>query len=263
MWIFESAFRWTEILHLCGGGVGVVFIRGEVFTHKPAHKRTISRQTEQIHLHIKGLWAETPSGLRVRETPSGLHARRPADACQHWTKLPLIKNKSWSVWRQTSECTVRCISSPRREPQDRIQVEPYQRRVRPRPPRKNTPSALQTLRSPLHPFVEIFSGRNCAVLKQIYFNTRHNIWTNKEKSEHFYILLSRSKKRTSGFLSFAGSAFWLLAHDVRCIILPRGGADTFRWKWNVCGSRSFLCHWSGGCPVDSVYRKVFVLNMPM
>lgn len=48
-----------------------------------------------------------------------------------------------------------------------------------------------------------FSGRNCAVLKQIYFNTWHNIWT---KKEHFYILLSRSKnkkRKRGGFLSFA------------------------------------------------------------
>lgn len=59
---------------------------------------------------------------------------------------------------------------------------------------------------PLHPFLEIFSGRNCAVLKQIYFNTWHNIWTNKTKKknlEHFYILLSRSKKKENWTLGFS------------------------------------------------------------
>lgn len=87
-----------------------------------------------------------------------------------------------------------CISRPRREPQDGRTDG-------------NRVSAVRTEtlpQNPPHPFLEIFSGRNCAVLKQIYFNTRHNIWTNKKKKkEHFYILLSRSKKkkekRTFGF----------------------------------------------------------------
>lgn len=83
------------------------------------------------------------------------------------------------------------VSSP--ETGKKKRRKPYQRSV----PRRTPPPP------PLHPFLEIFSGRNCAVLKQIYFNTRHkhlNKQEEKKKLEHFYILLSRSKKKkTLGF----------------------------------------------------------------
>ena len=135
----------------------------------------------------------------------------------------LKRIKSWSEWRTSH---VMHIPSHREPPDGRNHISSVPNR---NPPQNN----------PLHPFLEIFSGRNCAVLKQIYFNTRHNIWTNKKKKkEHFYILLSRSKKKRRrehlGFLSFAGSAFWLLACDIRCFILRRGGDDTFRRDENVC-----------------------------
>ncbi len=120
--------------------------------------------------------------------------------------------------------------------------KPYQRSVprrTPTHPPKQTPPPPKTNPStprPLHPFLEIFSGRNCAVLKQIYFNTRHNIWTNKKKKVRtfLYSFIKEQKKKNKtehwGFLLFASSAFWLLACNVRCIILPWGGDDTFRWK---------------------------------
>lgn len=82
------------------------------------------------------------------------------------------------------------------EPRDAYPVLAASRRTDGRTETVSAPSEQKPSPwNPLHPFLEIFSGRNCAVLKQIYFNTRHNIWTNKKKKkEHFYILLSRSKK---------------------------------------------------------------------
>lgn len=141
----------------------------------------------------------------------------------HLPDLPFKTNKSWSEWRTSH--VMHIPSSPRAAGRTETVSAPSEQKPSPW--------------NPLHPFLEIFSGRNCAVLKQIYFNTRHNIWTNKKKKkEHFYILLSRSKKKQRrehlGFLWFAGSAFWLLACDVRCFILRRGGDDTFRRNENVC-----------------------------
>lgn len=82
-----------------------------------------------------------------------------------------------------SECTMWCISA----------VPPENPGVRTR--RIISVSAHRTLQHPLHLYLSIFSGRNCAALTQIYFNTQHNIWTNKTKRRRaFYILLSRSKK---------------------------------------------------------------------
>lgn len=60
---------------------------------------------------------------------------------------------------------------------------------------------------------EILSGRNCAVLLQIYFTTL-DTWLNKNKS----ILLSMNKwgKTQCFFLSFANYAFWLGLRYVVC-----------------------------------------------
>lgn len=158
------------------------------------------------------------------------------------------------------ECTMWCISSPRLRPDGSISALPKN-------PTEHRPSTPETS----SPVSRIFSGRNCAVLKQIYFSTRHNIWTNNKKKLrtflYSFIKEQKKKKRTEdwGFLLFASSAFWLLACNVRCVIFAtrRRNDDTFRWKWKMsvgCWSRSFFF---GDCPVDSVYRKVFVLNMPM
>lgn len=123
--------------------------------------------------------------------------------------------------------------------------------------------------SPSSSVSRIFSGRNCAVLKQIYFNTRHDIWTTKKKKRTFlysFIKEQKKKKKTSGFLSFPVLHSDFATFDV---FFCHEEATTTRldgMKMCVgCWSRSFfLCHWCGDCPVDSkVYRKVFVLNMPM
>lgn len=116
-----------------------------------------------------------------------------------------------------SECTTWCIST----------VPPENPGVRTR--RIISVSAHRTLQNPLHLYRSIFSGRNCAALTQIYFNTQHNIWTNKTKRRRaFYILLSRSKKINKNmkwehwgiFYGFANSTFWCLACNVWCITLP-------------------------------------------
>lgn len=76
-----------------------------------------------------------------------------------------------------------CISRPRREPPGRTETVSA--------PSEQKPSPW----NPLHPFLEIFSGRNCAVLKQIYFNTRHNIWTNKKKKKNIFIFFYQGAKK--------------------------------------------------------------------
>lgn len=70
-----------------------------------------------------------------------------------------------------------------------------------------------------------FSGRNCAALEQIYFNTRHDIWT-KNIFIFFYqgaktknTKRERERKREREKLGFC-SAFWLM-----CSSATRG-----RWR---------------------------------
>lgn len=116
--------------------------------------------------------------------------------------LPFKRIKSWSV---SAECTTWYISTPHLRERDHISapgcvhlsnLHLISTWTKKKTKKTTTLHPSPSPPRPPHPFLEIFSGRNCAVLKQIYFNTRHNIWTNeKKKLEHFYILLSRSKKK--------------------------------------------------------------------
>lgn len=105
----------------------------------------------------------------------------------HLPDLPFKTNKSWSEWRTSH--VMHIPSSPRAAGRTETVSAPSEQKPSPW--------------NPLHPFLEIFSGRNCAVLKQIYFNTRHNIWTNKKKKKNIFIFFyqgaKKTEKRTFGF----------------------------------------------------------------
>lgn len=123
-----------------------------------------------------------------------------------------------TVWRISRPQLPRCseenrwnhISAPSSRRSSTLQTSPA-----PRDEKTNKTLHSSLVPKPLHPFLELFSGRNCAVLKQIYFNTRHNIWTKKKKVRTFlYSFIKEQKMKKPehwGFLLFASSAFWLLA----------------------------------------------------
>lgn len=62
--------------------------------------------------------------------------------------------------------------------------------------------------APASSFLELFSGRNCAVLKQIYFNTQQHL-NKRETSRTFLYSFIKEQKNIEhlGFLLFTSSAF--------------------------------------------------------
>lgn len=137
---------------------------------------------------------------------------------------------------------------------------------RPLPPR---PSPSSSVPPPPHPFLESSPGETVQCLNRSILIHDTTFEQNKKKRTFLYSFIKeqkKKKKKTSGFLSFPVLHSDFATFDV---FFCHEEATTTRldgMKMCVgCWSRSFfLCHWCGDCPVDSkVYRKVFVLNMPM
>lgn len=147
-----------------------------------------------------------------------MHIQRSPESCRTATRLQVGKKKT----KQNGNH----ISAPCRV--DAPPFSPHVTRPSVRPsvpvaPRKKPSSSVSRKSSP----GETVQCLNRSIL--IHDTTFEQI-RKKKKLEHFYILLSRSKKKKKkrehwDFLLFASSAFWLLACNVWCIILPWGGGD--------------------------------------
>lgn len=128
------------------------------------------------------------------------------------------------------------------------------------------------------PYSRIFSGTNCAVLIQIYFNT---LDTTLNKMKLFYILLSmntrkKRDKKKNMTIFFYCLPIMHLACDVWCVRMLWGTGSKNKTETEKARRQlldgclrtvrviffSFVIM-EGDCPVDSMYRKVFVLHMPM
>lgn len=79
---------------------------------------------------------------------------------------------------------------------------------------------------PRHPFLESSPGETVQCLNRSILI--HDT-TFEQKKNIFIFFYQGAKKENVRFSIVSSSAFWLC--DVRCVLLPRGGDDTFRWKW--------------------------------
>lgn len=156
-----------------------------------------------------------------------MHIQRSPESCRTATRLQVGEKKqnkmeTISALRVASMLHPSVPTSPVR-PFIRPSVHPSVRPSVPVAPRKKPSSSVSRKSSP----GETVQCLNRSIL--IHDTTFEQI-RKKKKLEHFYILLSRSKKKKKkrehwDFLLFASSAFWLLACNVWCIILPWGGGD--------------------------------------